>query len=334
MNAPAITVLMTVYNGRKLLAEAIESILVQTHRDFELLIINDGSTDDSLALLRTYADPRIRIIDQQPNRGIHHTLNRGLHEARGRYVAIMDQDDIAMPRRLERLYSRMEAQPDLALCGSAIETFGYHPVKPWVRYFEPDALKVALLFENPICHPSVMLRRSNLADNGLQYPDMPYAEEYCLWVTLSRLKPIANHPEPLLRYRSHPQQVSRLRNEIQCASMDLVILDQLKTLGLHVTARQLAVHKLLGGGFNPMPGYTRRLRQWSALLIAANRERKVYNETEFARQLAARTSAALSLHKQRLNSLGWLRRLGWRFATARDFMQAQLPTANPAPKKQ
>lgn len=334
MNAPAITVLMTVYNGRKLLPEAIESILAQSHRDFELLIINDGSTDDSLALLHTYTDPRIRIIDQQPNRGIHHTLNRGLREARGRYVAIMDQDDIATPRRLECLYARMEAQPDLVLCGSAIETFGDHPVPSWVRYFEPDALKVALLFENPICHPSVMLRLSTLADNALQYPDMPYAEEYCLWVTLSRLRPIANHPEPLLRYRSHPQQVSRMRNAIQCASMDLVILDQLKTLGLHATARQLAVHKLLGGGFNPLPGYTRRLRQWSALLLAANRERKIYDADEFARQLAGRTSAALSLHKERLTSLGWLRRLGWRFATTRDFMRARLPTANTPPEKQ
>ena len=333
MNSPAITVLMTVYNGRKLLPEAIESILAQSHRDYELLIINDGSTDDSLALIRTYTDPRIRIIDQQPNRGIHHTLNHGLREARGRYVAIMDQDDIAQPRRLEALYARMEAHPALSLCGSAIETFGDNPVAPWVRYFEPDALKVALLFENPVCHPSVMLRRSTLVENNLEYPDLPYAEEYCLWVTLSRLGPIANHPEPLLRYRSHPQQVSRVRNAIQCASMDLVILDQLKTLGLRVTARQLAVHKLLGGGFNPLPGYARRLRQWSAALLAANRERRIYDDTEFARQLDARTSAALALHQERLAALSPLRHLSWRLATARDFLRAKLPAAILSPKK-
>lgn len=325
MNAPAITVLMTVYNGRKLLPEAIESILVQTHRDFELLIINDGSTDDSLALLRTYADPRIRIIDQQPNRGIHHTLNRGLHEARGRYVAIMDQDDIAMPCRLERLYSRMEAQPDLALCGSAIETFGDHPVKPWVRYFEPDALKVALLFENPVCHPSVMLRRSILADNGLQYPDVPYAEEYSLWVTLSRLGPIANHPEPLLRYRSHPQQVSRLRNDLQCESIDRIMIEQLGRLGIAVTARDLAIHKLLGGGFNPVPGYAKRLADWASRLVASNEHTSVYPREEFSDQIAKRMKSAIDFHEQRLGELSWLRRLVWQLAVWRDFRRATLP---------
>lgn len=325
MNTPAITVLMTVYNGRKLLPEAIESILAQTHRDFELLIINDGSTDDSLALLRTYADPRIRIIDQQPNRGIHHTLNRGLREARGRYVAIMDQDDIAVPHRLERLYARMEAQPDLALCGSAIETFGDHPVKPWVRYFEPDALKVALLFENPICHPSVMLRRSILTDNGLQYPDVPYAEEYSLWVTLSLLKPIANHPEPLLRYRSHPRQVSRLRNDLQCKSMNRIMIEQLGRLGIAATAQDLVIHKMLGGGFNPVPGYHKRLGRWSARLIAANERASVYPREAFGRQIEERMRTTLAFHDQRLRELSWPRRLAWRLAVWRDFRRASLP---------
>jgi len=204
MKSPTITVLMTIYNGRAYLNEAVSSILAQTCRDFELLIINDGSTDDSLASVKTFDDPRIRLIDQQPNRGIRATLNRGLDEARGRYLAIMDQDDVSSPMRLEKLLSYMEAHSELTLCGSAIETFGDHPVDPWVRFFDPADLKIALLFENPICHPSVMLRRSVLEAKGLEYPDVPYAEEYSLWVQLSRISALANLREPLLRYRAHP----------------------------------------------------------------------------------------------------------------------------------
>lgn len=325
MNAPPITVLMTVYNGRAYLAEAIDSILGQTHRDFELLIINDGSTDDSLALLQSYDDPRIRVVDQQPNRGIHTTLNRGLREARGRYLAIMDQDDISAPRRLELQFARMEAQPSLSLCGCAIETFGDRTLAPWVRHFEPDALKTALLFENPICHPSIMMRRSILAANGLEYPNIPYAEEYSLWVSLSRVSSIANLPEPLLRYRTHPQQVSRRRNDIQCDSMNRVLLDQLSHLGVAASAQDLIVHKMLAGVFNPLPGYAAKLQCWAGRLDAANRTAKMYPEKEFTRQLDARVRATIELNKNQLGALSWPRRLAWRLSVMRDYRRATLP---------
>lgn len=322
MTTPAVTVLMTVYNGRAYLGEAVDSILAQTCRDFELLIINDGSTDDSLELLLRYTDPRIRLIDQQPNQGIRATLNRGLREARGRYVAIMDQDDISMPTRLERLLACMEAQPELVLCGSAIETFGDHPVTPWVKYFEPDALKVALLFENPICHPSVMLRRSALEARGLEYPKVPYAEEYSLWVSLALAAPIANLPEPLLRYRAHPRQVSRSRNEIQCASTNGVLLGQLARLGLAATAQDIIVHKMLGGVFNPLPGYARRLQRWADRLATANRTAAIYPEPELSRQLSERVRAVIQLNREKLKTLSWPRRLAWRLAVWRDFRRA------------
>jgi glycosyltransferase involved in cell wall biosynthesis len=329
MNTPAITVLMTIYNGRAYLAEAVASILAQTCRDFELLIINDGSTDDSLTLLKTYDDPRIRLIDQQPNRGIRATLNRGLHDACGRYVAIMDQDDVSAPSRLEKLLACMEARPELALCGSAIETFGDHPVEPWVHFFEPDDLKIALLFENPICHPSMMLRRSILETRGLEYPDVPYAEEYSLWVALSRVAPLANLREPLLRYRVHPQQVSRSRSEIQCASMNIVMRDQLSRLGLVPTEQELILHKMLGGTFNPLPGLARRLENWATRLVAANQTHAIYPEDVFARQLEQRIRCTLALNQNNLAALSWPRRLAWRLAVWRDFLRAGQSTTSP-----
>ncbi|MBP9911791.1 MAG: glycosyltransferase family 2 protein, partial [Opitutaceae bacterium] len=308
--------------GRAFLGEAVDSILKQTFTDYELLIINDGSTDDSLQLLQAYRDPRIRLVDQHPNRGIRGSLNRGLHEARGRYLAIMDQDDISAPQRLEKIVERMESQPELAICGSAIETFGDHPVASWVKYFEPTDLKIALLFENPVCHPSVLLRRSLLDAHGLEYPDVPFAEEYSLWVALSRIALLANLPTPLLRYRSHSQQVSRSRTEIQGASMNLVLREQLTHLDLSPTPQELILHKMLGGVFNPLPAYGRRLRHWADRLLAANRKTAIYPIEEFSRQLGERVEATIKLNRDKLRSLNWARRLAWQFSVWRDFQRA------------
>jgi glycosyltransferase involved in cell wall biosynthesis len=321
-DAPIVTVLMTVYNGARFLPEAIGSIHAQTFAGYELLIIDDGSTDDSLAVIRSLADPRARIVAQNPNRGIRATLNRGLGESRGRYVAIMDQDDIAAPERLARQVAHLEAHPDLGLCGSDVELFGERPGPSWVRFFAPPTLRVALLFENPICHPSVMLRQSALRAHQLEYPEFPYAEEYALWVRLARLGPIANLPARLLRYRTHTQQISRRRSEIQCRSADAVVREQLAELGLDASPRDLIVHRLLSGIFNPLPGLASRLHGWTDRLLAANARRSAFPAEEFASQIRARTTAALNLHREKLSALPLPRRLLWRYRVWRDFVAA------------
>ncbi len=221
--APAVTVLMTVYNGSRYLREAIDSIRAQIFSDYELLVIDDGSTDDSLPLARSLADERTRVIAQQPNRGIRATLNRGLQESRGRYVAIMDQDDVAAPDRLALQVAHLDAHAEAGLCGGDVELFGERSGPSWVRHFEAAPLRVALLFENPICHPSVMLRRAVLSTHGLEYPEFPYAEEYALWVRLSRVASLANLRARVLRYRTHAQQISRRKSELQCRSADAVV---------------------------------------------------------------------------------------------------------------
>lgn len=319
---PRVTVLMTVYNGQSYLAEAIASILAQSFRDFELLVINDGSADDSLAIIRSFSDPRLRLIDQHPNRGIRATLNRGLAEATGDYVAVMDQDDIAHPERLAQQVAFMDRHGEVALCGSDVEIFGERSGPSWVRHFSPAALRVALLFENPICHPSVMLRRQTLARNTLEYPDFPYAEEYSLWVRLSRCSQLANLPEKLLRYRSHAQQVSQRKSEIQCHSTNLILSEQLRRLGLAATPRDLIVHKMLGPVFNPLPGYRQRLERWSAQLLAANARLGLYPAEEFNRQVEQRRQAAIELNTRQLATLPPLRRAAWQFAVWRDYLRA------------
>ena len=179
--APSVTVLMPVYNAARHLQEAVESVLNQSHKDFELLVVDDGSTDEGLALLARYDDPRIRIERLPRNGGIVAALNHGLRHARGSYIARMDADDIALPIRLERQLQYLEQYPEMGVCGSTIEPFGGHLVRNWVQHFSPSAVAVALLFENPLCHPTVMFRASGKLHAGaLQLP--PSATATASWL--------------------------------------------------------------------------------------------------------------------------------------------------------
>ena len=117
------TVLMPVYNAEKYVAEAIDSILNQTFNDFEFLIINDGSTDNSLDIIKSYDDPRITIINNETNLGLSHTLNKGIELARGEYIIRMDADDISLSIRLEKQIEFMDSNQHIGICGSWIQTF-------------------------------------------------------------------------------------------------------------------------------------------------------------------------------------------------------------------
>ncbi len=277
MSDPMVTVLMPVFNSAPFLEASVESILAQTFQDLELLIIDDGSTDQGCEKLRSLTDPRLRVIRQAENQGIVAALNAGLLAARGKYVARMDADDIAMPGRLARQWQYMESDSTIGLCGSRFEFFGERTGPGWVTYFEPDEIRVAMLFENPICHPTVMIRREVLQKADLKYPaEYPFAEEYALWLDLMRVTRLTNLVDTLLRYRSHPTQASQLKSEMQSRSMERVIRRQLDSIGLgSATAGEVALHQSLGGGFYPLPGYRKALERWTQALLKAN-DRSAY----------------------------------------------------------
>lgn len=309
---PPITVFMPVYNGLKYLPEAVQSILEQSFRHFEFLIIDDGSTDGSLEYLRELRDPRIRLIAQSKNIGLRANYNFGLAEAQGEYIAIMDQDDIAMPQRLERQWHFMQAHPEVGLCGGEVETFGELQAPSWVRYSDHEDIKVALLFESPICHSTVMLRSEVLREHHLNYPDCPYAEDYGLWVAMSRVTLLANLPEVLLRYRTHQNQVSIGKSEIQNRSASKIISDQLAELGIKATTRQLAVHKRFGSAFNPIIGSSDLLHEWQSKIIIASHTKNIYSQIHMKRQLAERLVESTSRNSSVLSKMSLLRRLHWK----------------------
>lgn len=204
---------MSVYNGEKYLAEAIESVLNQTFTSFEFIIINDGSTDESLLIINSYmeVDERIVVISRE-NRGLIASLNEGIEIARGKYIARMDADDISMPTRFEKQIEFLERNQEVGVCGTWVEVFGDDiRKKHWVLPVNDKELKVRLLFSIPFVHPSVMMRKSIIDRNGLRYQSAYVnAEDYKLWLDFSWCANFSNLPQTLLKYRYRSDSVSRV----------------------------------------------------------------------------------------------------------------------------
>jgi len=317
MNAPAITVLMPVHNGAAYLKESVDSILAQTYTDFELLVIDDGSTDVSPSILSACNDRRLRVERFNTKRGIVAALNRGLALAQGAYIARMDADDIAEPGRLADQFAFMEANPDVGALGTDITPIGEIVSQSWIRYFDAENLRISLLFENPLCHPTVILRRSALASAGGAYPDnSPHAEEYALWIRLSAHAKLVNLPQPLLRYRMHAGQISRQKSVVQSHSIDRLVGAQLDALGLPAGARDLRLHHTLANGFFPAFGLSQALRKWCDSLITANARARLYPADILFAQLEARRASALARHDTQLRAMPFPRRLQWRVTSS------------------
>lgn len=208
--SPKVTVLMPVYNGERYLREAIDSVLCQTFRNFEFLIINDGSTDGTVGIVNSFTDPRIRLVHNETNLGRCATPNKGLDMAQGEYIARMDCDDISLPTRLEKQVDFLNANPDVGLCGTWIRLFmGAENI---IEYpLTHDAIKCQLLLGCQLAHSSVMLRKNVFTDHQLYYDvNCKLAEDYDLWTRSSYVTHLANIPEILVKYRWHTEQISQV----------------------------------------------------------------------------------------------------------------------------
>ncbi len=204
MARPMVSVLMSVYNGQRYLREAVESILNQTFSDFEFIIVNDGSTDTSRAILQSYDDSRILLLDNHENIGLARSVNKGLAVAKGDYVARMDADDISMPRRFEKQVAFLKDQPEVGIVGCSYDKADSNG-RYWGSRRMPASdleLRWYSLLGNPFAHPSVMIRRHTLIDNNLKYDEtLETTQDYDLWTRILRCTRGANLGEALLQYR-------------------------------------------------------------------------------------------------------------------------------------
>ncbi len=256
MGSLPVSVVMSVFNGQKFLSAAVDSILSQTFSDFEFLIIDDGSTDGTAEILNGFAsrDSRVRIFRQE-NKGRAVSLNIGIGLAKGRYIARMDADDVALAYRLEEQIEFIERHPEICVLGGGVELV--NSTGSLIKVYQPplvDAeIKLAMRRYNPMCHPSVILRKEVAIAAGGYRKALLDADDYDLWLRMTERGEIGNLGSTILRYRLHSEQASirNMRHQTLCvlasraaaslrksghldplASINEVTLELVRTLGV------------------------------------------------------------------------------------------------------
>ncbi len=281
---PCIAVVLPVYNGEKYLGAAIQSVLAQTCGDFELVVIDDGSTDRTGEVLAGFTDARLRIIRHPRNLGLVAALNTGIRNSRGGLIARMDADDICHPRRFERQMAFLEARPQISICGTWFRTFGAR--KERVRSpVDPDHIRARMFFGWAMGHPTLMIRRRLLEQHSLVFnEEFRNCEDYDFLAKAAELTRLATIPEFLLDYRLHDEQVSVSSRQDMKAKANRVRLRQLRQLTGSVTNEEEALHLDLADGLlhlSRLPA----AENWLLRLDRANREKGAYQVRYFRRGL-------------------------------------------------
>ena len=324
MTPPRVSVVLCVYNQAAYVAEAIASILGQTLTDLELIVVDDGSTDSSPEVIHRFTDPRIRYVRNERNLGHASSLNRGVALARGRYLAIMDSDDISLPERLARQVDFLDAHPDVAMCGSWVETFG---ARMELRRFptEPAVLAASLLLSCPFSMPTVMLRREAMLPEGFDPRGLAF--DYAYWVEVANRAPVANLPEVLLKYRLHAGQVTVTRRAAQLAGTRLVLRRQLEGLLGEVSEAELdALMYVFVNEVSDEPP-TAAIGSLFARLRHANRQRRRYDPALLDALLAEKWAHIVTVHEPAVGVM-WRQAVRhpalWPWALGRDGMRRTL----------
>jgi len=229
MSGPAVSVVMAAYKGAAFVSETIASVLAQTLGDFELIVVDDCSPDDTLAVLRAIRDPRIRVIAADTNQGPVRTRNRAFAEARGRYIAALDQDDLCRPERFAKQVAWLEAHPVTVAVGSAASLLAEDGVvRPGhaPHAMSPGLIDWLLLFRNPLVWSSMMIR-GDIARrlDPFTRPEILYAEDFDLYHRLRQHGPLARMDEELLIYRCHAGGASQKFRDTMIASAARALID-------------------------------------------------------------------------------------------------------------
>ena len=274
-----VTVLMPVHNGAAYLSEAIDSILRQSLRDFELLIVDDASTDKSVAIIEHYKDPRIRLLRSSERLKLSGALNLGLNHARCDYVARMDSDDVSLPRRLEIQVRYMNRHPEIGMCGAWIRYFGGPSRAVLKRPVGCEEIRAFSLVDTPFAHPTVMLRRSMMDQHQLRFDGSYYpTEDFELWTRAMRCFPVENLPQVLLQYRVHGWSLTGSDWTKMDEQAIRIIARQFQALGIVITPDTLRFHRELCMGRLSMSAETlSKADAWLEQIRVANAQAHVFD---------------------------------------------------------
>lgn len=276
---PEVTVLMPVHNGAAFLRESIESILCQSFRDLELLIIDDCSQDDSVYIINSYDDSRIRLVRSDRRLRLAGALNLGLEKAQGTFIARMDADDRSRSHRITKQVRFFSENPSIAICGAAVRRFGAGN-RDYIGYpSAPDHVKAFALFHCPFSHPTVMFRREWFNHSGFRF-DVDYypTEDYELWDRVLEQYKGANIADVLLDYRIHPQALTQADWSMMDAQAGRVNARQLRRLGFRVSHDQELFHRRVAmRQVGNDLGLLSRAEEWLMDILQANDQHRTYD---------------------------------------------------------
>ena len=280
MKNPLVSVILPVYNAEKYLNDSIKSIINQTYKNFELIIIEDGSTDKSLEIINKFKDNRIKIISHKSNTGLIYSLNEGIKISNGELIARMDADDISLETRFEKQVDFLNLNKDIGICSTWYRVISNSKM---VKREETNPLKVKckLLFGCPIAHPAVMMKKEILSNEKIVYShEFLHAEDYELWIRLSHITHISNYPEVLLLYRFSPEQVSQKHKDIQRNSIMKAQQKLFYELGINPSFNEIQLqNRLFFQEFVYDYDFAKDCEMWLLKLKDVNKRKKMFNET-------------------------------------------------------
>lgn len=287
---PLVSVIMPTYNRAEYLKEAVESILKQTLQDFELIIIDDASTDATFDVLKSFInDSRVRLYRELHNQGQTVLRNKGLTFASGKFIAWADSDDICLPNRLEKQIAFLDANPDIGVCGTAIEYIGSKSGRV-ILPTNDEVIRTALLFNSTFANPTVIMRQNLFTENLLYDERFLFAEDYELWVRTASMTRFANLSEVLVRYRVHSQQASSQLFDKQTFYLRQIWERQLNTLGINPTEDEWRSHETIALlAPEPLSALSLiRVHQWLLKLWHANQIYQLYPQSALTHVTTAR----------------------------------------------
>lgn len=282
---PLVSVFIPVYNREKYIADAINSILNQTFTDFELIIIDDGSTDNTREILASYNDKRIKLFFNEKNMGIPYTRNKGLECAKGEFIALLDSDDVAVPDRLEKQLNFFKTHPDCVIVGGFVGVIDQHIKlikKIKYRYTDPDHVSSSLLFNCSI-HNTTVMAKTNVLKKFNYNKHFTLAQDVDLLVRLNFSKyKLYNMNKILVFQREHKNRTTTDKLDFNKSIRKEILKNQLKALNISFTDIDLYNHLYLKGNyikldnFNIDDNYIRWAQDWLVKLINANNKLRIY----------------------------------------------------------
>lgn len=283
---PRVSVVLTAYNREAMVGAAIESLLAQSFRDFEIIVVDDGSADRTVEVIKGFDDPRVRLIEHGQNKGTPTARNSGLYAAEGEYIAWLDSDDLSRPRRLETQVAYLDANPSIAMIGSAAGTIRPNGRRSWMprsRQTNHEQIAPMLMFRSAILQSTVMGR----ADILKQYPyrlEFPVCQDLDMFIRLARDHRVANLPQALVDRRFHSGQAVRKHAALIVDRKKLLFRESLARLGIEPSEGDLERHILLGRIKRAPIG--REFLEWSHGwlngIATANRAERVYDAAGLA----------------------------------------------------